>query len=243
LIESELFGHEAGAFPGATRARFGKFENAQGGTVLLDEIGTMPLNVQDKLLRVIEDRVITRLGSNDPKPLDVRFIATSKADLESEVAMGRLRPDLMYKLNVVTITVPPLRARRADIPALFLQLVHEAAVRYRRAGLPVPPAVLTQVAERDWPGNVRELRNAADRFVLGLGVDFPDTPHVNRTANRPLAERVAEFEKGVIAAALQAHGGRLRPVYESLGLSRKTLYEKMQKYDLRRTVDEPQDQP
>ena len=170
LIESELFGHEAGAFPGAMRARYGKFEHARGGTVLLDEIGSMPLDLQARLLRVIQERVITRLGSNEAVPLDVRFIATSKADLEAEVAAGRFRADLLYRLNVVTLWLPALSARREDVPLLFLQLVNEAAARYRRDDVEVPPQIVADIAHRDWPGNVRELRNAADRFVLGLGL-------------------------------------------------------------------------
>jgi two-component system C4-dicarboxylate transport response regulator DctD len=233
LIESELFGHEAGAFPGAMRARFGKFELAQGGTILLDEIGAMPLDVQAKLLRVIQERTITRLGSNEAYPLDVRFMATSKVNLEDEVAAGRFRADLLYRLNVVTLNVLPLSARREDIPLLFLKLVNEAAVRHRREPVPVPPQVISAIAERDWPGNVRELRNAADRFGLGLGLQFDDA---RATAPQPtrLAERVAEFEKRVIVNELAAQRGSLKPVYESLGLSRKSLYEKMQKYGLDR---------
>ncbi|TKT76297.1 sigma-54 dependent transcriptional regulator [Aquamicrobium sp. LC103] len=233
LIESELFGHEAGAFLGAMRARFGKFELAQGGTILLDEIGAMPLDVQAKLLRVIQERTITRLGSNEVYPLDVRFMATSKVNLEDEVAAGRFRADLLYRLNVVTLNIPPLSARREDIPLLFLKLVNEAAVRHRRDPVPVPPQIISAIAERDWPGNVRELRNAADRFGLGLGLQFDDA---RATATQPtrLAERVAEFEKTVIINALAAQRGSLKPVYESLGLSRKSLYEKMQKYGLDR---------
>ena len=164
LIESELFGHEAGAFPGAMRARYGKFEHARGGTVLLDEIGSMPQDLQAKLLRVFQERVITRLGSNEPVPLDVRFIATSKVDLEQEVATETFRAELLYRLNVVTLRMPPLAQRREDIPLLFLQLVREAAARYRRDDPQVPPQMLTDLSGRDWPGNVRELRNAADRL-------------------------------------------------------------------------------
>jgi two-component system C4-dicarboxylate transport response regulator DctD len=230
LIESELFGHEAGAFPGAMRARFGKFEHARGGTVLLDEIGSMPVDLQAKLLRVIQERVITRLGSNEALPLDVRFVATSKADLEAEVAAGRFRADLLYRLNVVTLRLPSLSARREDVPLLFLQLVSEAAARYRRDDIEVPQRVIAEIERRDWPGNVRELRNAADRYVLGLGLQLADD--AGDAAASRLAERVADFEKGVIAGALSAHGGSLKPVYETLGISRKTLYEKMQKYGL-----------
>ena len=232
LIESELFGHEAGAFPGAMRARYGKFEHARGGTVLLDEIGSMPLDLQARLLRVIQERTITRLGSNEAVPLDVRFVAASKADLEAEVAAGRFRADLLYRLNVVTLRLPPLAARRADVPLLFLQLLREAAARYRRDDVELSPEVAAQIARRDWPGNVRELRNAADRYVLGLGLDGSDGPDGGDTASGRLADRVAAFERSVIAGALTAHGGSLKPVYETLGISRKTLYEKMQRHGL-----------
>ncbi|MCA0274677.1 MAG: sigma-54 dependent transcriptional regulator [Proteobacteria bacterium] len=230
LIESELFGHEAGAFPGALRPRYGKFEHARSGTVLLDEISSMPADLQAKLLRVIQDRVIYRLGSNEPIPLDVRFIATSKVDLDAEVAAGRFRADLLYRLNVVTLRMPALAARREDVPLLFLQLVREAAGRYRRDDAEVPPRVVADIIRLDWPGNVRELRNAADRFILGLGLQSADDNLAE--GDEKLAERVAGFEKNIISAALVAHGGSLKPVYEQLGISRKTLYEKMQRYGL-----------
>ncbi|MBW8318384.1 MAG: sigma-54 dependent transcriptional regulator, partial [Rhizobium sp.] len=232
LIESELFGHEAGAFPGALRPRYGKFEHARGGTILLDEIGSMPFDLQAKFLRVLQERVITRLGSNELVPLDVRFIATSKADLEAEVAAGRFRADLFYRLNVATIHVPALADRLADIPILFLQLVREAAARYMRDDIEVTPDLLADIAARSWPGNVRELRNAADRLVLGLD-PVPDENQPIVTRQR-LSDRVGAYERGLIASAISAHGGNLRRVYEQLGISRKTLYEKMQKYGLER---------
>jgi two-component system C4-dicarboxylate transport response regulator DctD len=229
-IESELFGHEAGAFAGAMRARFGRFEHARGGTVLLDEVGQMPLDAQAKLLRVLQDRTITRLGSNEVIALDVRFIATSTSDLAREVAMGRFREDLYWRLNVVSLNIPPLSARREDIPLLFLQLAREAGARHSVQGRAPSPEFLAELAARDWPGNVRQLRNAADRFVLGLDwlspIQGAEGPH--------LAQRVASFERSVIAGAIAAHGGHLRRVYESLGISRKTLYEKMQKHGLAR---------
>ncbi|MGW9229606.1 sigma-54-dependent transcriptional regulator [Pseudorhizobium sp. NPDC055634] len=231
LIESELFGHEAGAFPGAIRARYGKFEHGRGGTILLDEIGSLPFDLQAKFLRVLQERVITRLGSNEVVPLDVRFIATSKVDLEAEVAAGRFRADLFYRLNVATIHVPSLEQRRADIPLLFLQLVREASARYGREDVEVPPDVISAIAQREWPGNVRELRNAADRFVLGLDAGPGDASALREDSER-LADKVAAFERSIIAGAIAAHGGALRPVYEMLGISRKTLYEKMQKYGL-----------
>ncbi|MGE6782718.1 sigma-54-dependent transcriptional regulator [Ensifer adhaerens] len=230
LIESELFGHEPGAFPGAIRPRYGKFEHGRGGTILLDEIGSMPFDLQAKFLRVLQERVITRLGSNEQVPLDVRFIATSKVDLEKEVAAGRFRADLLYRLNVATLRVPSLAQRRPDIPLLFLQLIRESAARYGRDEVEVSQSMLADIAERDWPGNVRELRNAAERLVLGLDAAPDDTTRLEN-GNR-LADRVAAYEKGLIASAIAAHGGALKPVYESLGISRKTLYEKMQKFGL-----------
>lgn len=233
LIESELFGHEAGAFPGATRARYGKFEHARGGTVFLDEIDSMSQEVQAKLLHAIQNRTVNRLGSNEPVELDVRFIAASKKELEQEAAAGRFRSDLLYRLNVVTLRVPQLSERREDVPLLFAQLVHEAAARYKRPAPDIPPAVLDRVSASDWPGNVRELRNAADRFALGLDLALgPVEPHKAGTA--ALAERIAEHEKALIAASLTAHGGSLKATYEALGLSRKALYEKMQKHGLSR---------
>jgi two-component system C4-dicarboxylate transport response regulator DctD len=190
----------------------------------------MPFDLQAKFLRVLQERVITRLGSNEPVPLDVRFIATSKVNLEAEVAVGRFRADLLYRLNVATLHVPSLAQRKADIPLLFLQLVREAAARYMRNDIDVPPELVTEIAERTWPGNVRELRNAADRLVLGLDPKPEETPAP--AERQRLADKVAAYERGIIASALAAHGGSLRPVYEQLGISRKTLYEKMQRYGL-----------
>lgn len=232
MIESELFGHEAGAFPGATRARYGKLEHGQGGTVFFDEIESMPAELQVKLLRVIQERSITRLGSNEPIDLDVRFIAASKADLETEAKQGRFRSDLLYRLNVITLRMPALEQRKEDIPRLFIHLLNEACARYRRDMPDVPSAVLAAVANRDWPGNVRELRNAADRFALGLGLN--DGAVSVEEQDEPLAQRVSEFERSIIAAELTANSGRLKDTYDALGLSRKSLYEKMQKYGLNR---------
>lgn len=246
LIESELFGHEAGAFPGATRSRYGKFEHARGGTVFLDEINTLSQPLQAKLLHAIQNRSITRLGSNDTIELDVRFIAASKKDLEAEAASGEFRSDLLYRLNVVTIRMPTLSARPEDIPRLFIQLVHEASARYKRPAPQVPGAVLGSLAGRQWPGNVRELRNVADRFALDLDLgldpasstgtdeDSSGSSGAGKVAAHTLAEQVAAHEKGLIAAAITANSGNLKTTYEALGVSRKALYEKMKKYDLAR---------
>jgi two-component system C4-dicarboxylate transport response regulator DctD len=234
LIESELFGHEQGAFAGAMRARTGKFEHASGGTVLLDDIAALPPPLQGKLLRVVEDRAVTRLGSNEVYTLDIRIIATARVPLIGEVEAGRFRADLLYRLNVVTLDVPPLAQRREDIALLFLRLLAEAAARHRVDAIPaVPPALLANLAARDWPGNVRELRNAADRFALGLGLE---TAQDKAPAPQRLADRVAAFERREIEAVLAAHGGTLKPVYEALGLSRKSLYEKIQKLGIDKTA-------
>jgi two-component system C4-dicarboxylate transport response regulator DctD len=232
LIESELFGHEAGAFPGATRARYGRFEHARGGTLFLDEIDSLPMALQGKLLHVVEQRSVTRLGSNDPVDLDLRIVAASKRDLAEAAQNGTFRPDLLYRLNVVTLRLPPLSDRREDIPDLFLSLLHAAALRAGRPSPEVPGAVLSALAARDWPGNVRELRNAAERLALGLESDPRDDPAPPPKTG--LADQMAAHEKALIAASLAAHGGSLKATYAALGLSRKALYEKMQKHGLSR---------
>ncbi len=229
MLESELFGHEQGV-GGNLRARVGKFEHARGGTLFLDEICSLGLPLQAKLLRVIQERVIERLGSNEAVPLDVRFLASTKEDLQHEVTAGRFRDDLYYRLNVVSLTLPPLRDRMSDAPLLFQHLVNEGAHRYRREAPAVSAKDLAAVAARAWPGNVRELRNAADRFVLGLPIDETAAEAGPET----LAEQVEAFEKHAIAAALALNGGNLKATYEGLGLSRKTLYEKMVRHGLRR---------
>jgi two-component system C4-dicarboxylate transport response regulator DctD len=230
LIESELFGHDAGAFPGATRTRYGKFEHARGGTAFLDEIDSLPLPLQAKLLRVIEERTVTRLGSNEAVALDTRFIAASKRDLEAATVEKQFRPDLLYRLNVVTLRLPELSERRQDIPSLFLALLGQVADRTGRPVPDVPDALLRHLTGRNWPGNIRELRNAAERFVLGLDAGLT----LRQDTSGTLAEQMAAHEKALISASLETCGGALKDTYESLGLSRKALYEKMQKHGLNR---------
>jgi two-component system C4-dicarboxylate transport response regulator DctD len=162
----------------------------------------------------------------------VRFIATSKADLAQEALAGRFRQDLLYRLNVATVHVPSLAQRRSDIPLLFLQLVREAAARYGRDDLDVPSDIVSTLAMQEWPGNVRELRNAADRLVLGLDGSAADGAQTASESAASLSDKVAEFEKSVLAQAIALHKGNLKAVYETLGISRKTLYEKMQKHAL-----------
>ena len=232
LVESELFGHEAGAFAGAHRARFGRFEHARGGSIFLDEIDSLEMPIQAKLLHAVQNREISRLGSNEIIPLDVRFIAASKSNLEETAAEGNFRSDLLYRLNVVTLRMPELSERREDSPKLFLQLVDEASARYKRATPDVPGAILAMVSARAWPGNVRELRNAAERFALGLDLDLRDGRVTEEASS--LAELMADYEKSLIAAAIASEKGRLKGVYERFGMSRKALYEKMQKHGLAR---------
>lgn len=235
IIESELFGHEAGAFTGAGRQRIGKLEHANGGTVFLDEIESMPLDLQVKLLRVIEARTIERLGSNTPVPLDVRFVAATKVDLEAASEAGRFRQDLYYRLNVVSVTVPPLRDRKDDLPVLFHHLAREARARFRREIPDLTPHLVSRLMTHDWPGNVRELRNVADRFVLGMSLGFGDGEEVSAEApagDGTLTERLASYEKALLAAELKRQDGSLKATYEALGLSRKALYEKMKRHGL-----------
>ncbi|WP_159651662.1 sigma-54-dependent transcriptional regulator [Vibrio atypicus] len=231
LIESELYGHEKGAFTGADVKRIGKFEHAQSGTLFLDEIESMPMQAQIRLLRVLQERVIERVGSNELIPVDIRVIAATKVDLKKAAAEGTFREDLYYRLNVVTLDLPPLRQRKEDIPALFHHFLLVAASRYGKAANALPDADLQTLMSHDWPGNVRELRNSAERFVLlgNLGHLNPSQP-ISDAA--PLALQVAEFEKAIIEQALANHSGKINETLESLQIARKTLYDKMQKYGL-----------
>lgn len=244
LIESELFGHEAGAFPGAIRARMGKFDHARGGTILLDDVGAMPFDVQGKLLRVIEERVIQPLGSNVQHNLDVRFIATTRTPLALAVTEGRFRADLFYRLNVVSLTVPSLAERVEDIPALFTRLLHDACLRNRLAVRQASPDALAELARHDWPGNVRELRNAAERFALGLQAAQGESGAL--APARKLADLMAAHERKLLVDALIRHRGALKPIYESFGLSRKALYDKLVKHGIDKahfhTESEPEEE-
>ncbi len=228
IFESELFGHEAGAFTGAAGRRIGKFEHAQGGTVFLDEIESMPLGLQVKVLRVLQERAVERLGSNKAIPLDIRIVAATKVDLRDASRGGKFREDLYYRLNVVKLAIPPLRSRREDIPLLFQHFVLRAAERYRRAPPPVDGATLARLMAHDWPGNVRELANAADRFVLGQLAGEP------AACGASLPEQVAAFERLVIAQELERCGGNVGDAADALGVPRKTLYDKLKKHGLKR---------
>ncbi|WP_417878007.1 sigma-54-dependent transcriptional regulator [Vibrio sp.] len=232
LIESELYGHEKGAFTGAERRRIGKFEFAQGGTLFLDEIESMPIQAQIRLLRVLQERVIERVGSNELLPLDIRVIAATKVDLKRAAEEGTFRQDLYYRLNVVTLDLPPLRLRKEDIPALFHHFLLVAASRYGKSSPSLSSQDLATLMAHDWPGNVRELRNAAERFVLlGKLIQLGDTNPV-QTLTSSLAEQVAEFEKAAIERALLEHNGSIKQTMIQLNVPRKTLYDKMQRYQI-----------
>ena len=238
LLDSELFGHEAGAFTGAKGKRIGKFEHANGGTLFLDEIEGMPLSTQAPLLRVLQERKIERLGSNHLIPLDIRVVAATKVDLKDAAERAEFRKDLYYRLNVVTLEVPPLRARREDIPLLFQHFVLVAAARCETEVPPLNSKALHVLLGHDWPGNIRELRNIAERYVL-LGETFHFDLAVLMNSDEKfdglsLAQQVACFEKTLIEQALNRHKGNTREVMDALDLPRKTLTDKMKKYGLER---------
>jgi len=234
IFESELFGHEAGAFTGAAKRRVGRIEHASGGTLFLDEIESMPLSLQVKLLRVIQERMVEPLGSNELIPVDLRVVAATKVDLKQAAAAGKFREDLYYRLNVVVVTIPPLRERRDDVPLLFQHFIVQAAARYNREPRAPSQPQMQRLAGQDWPGNVRELRNAADRFVLGLeeAVAPPDGPAAASTLS--LAEQVDLFEKGLIQSELARHRGSVKAAVEALNIPRKTFYDKLKRYGLSR---------
>jgi len=231
LLDSELFGHEAGAFTGAQKRRIGKIEYAGKGSFFLDEVESMPMLMQIKLLRVLQERELERLGSNQMIPVACRVIAASKDDLAQLAQRGTFRADLYYRLNVATIDLPPLRERREDIPMLFEHFVLLAAKRHERPVPLIPPEVLRDLMAQPWPDNVRELRNAADCFVLGLN-KMADVPAV-AAGGVPLAEAVDSFERALIAAELQRHDGSLARTSEALKIAKTTLHDKIRKHGLK----------
>jgi two-component system C4-dicarboxylate transport response regulator DctD len=240
VFESEIFGHEPGAFTGAQKRRIGKLEFANGGTVFLDEIESMPMSLQVKLLRVLQERRLERLGGNEAVSLDVRVVAASKADLLALSAQGQFREDLYYRIGVVTIDLPRLRDRREDIPLLLAHFAREAAQRYQR---PLPAWTPEQMASwqaADWPGNVRELRNFAERLTLGLvSASTPSaTPVIapgsdaGAPANGALPQLVDAFERDLILRALSAADNNVSLAADHLLVPRKTLYDKLKKYQI-----------
>lgn len=240
LFESELFGHEAGAFTSARDKRIGKFEFANGGTLLLDEIESMPLLAQAKVLRVLQERIVERIGSNRQIPLDIRIVAASKVDLGAESQAGRFRADLFYRLNMATIHLAPLRERGDDALLLFQYFLEQASQRLSKPVPPLHPRDIDTLLVHPWPGNVRELKAAADRFALGLDVTGRSLEAIvgsHRTSFTPpatsLADRLAAYERHVIESELQLHNGSIAAVLEALQLPRRTLNEKMARLGVR----------
>ncbi|MDC3737768.1 sigma-54-dependent Fis family transcriptional regulator [Pseudomonas syringae pv. syringae] len=230
LFEAELFGHESGAFTGAQGKRIGRLEYADGGTVFLDEIESMPMAQQVKLLRVLQDKRLERLGSNQSIDVDLRIIAATKPDLLEEARAGRFREDLAYRLNVAELRLPPLRERLEDIAQLFSHFARAAAERVGREPPALDAAHLSRLLCHDWPGNVRELANAAERQALGLEHALPQSD--TQSAGHSLAARQEAFEAQCLRASLARHKGDIKAVLNELQLPRRTLNEKMQRHAL-----------
>jgi two-component system response regulator HydG len=252
ILESELFGHEKGSFTGAERRRIGQFEYANGGTLFLDEVGEMPMNTQIKLLRVLEDGQLTRVGANEPIKVNVRMVAATNADLKEMVAKGSFRKDLFYRLNVVSIVLPPLRERKIDIPLLMEHFLKEMMARHGKQVSGFSKAAQGALIAYDWPGNIRQLRNTVERMVvvdLDGQLDVDDLPddipplHPDRAeAGRAPLDAVGpdglvgrpleEVEKYYIRKALEMTGGKREEAAAMLGIGERTLYRKIKEWGL-----------
>jgi two-component system response regulator HydG len=253
ILESELFGHEAGAFTGAIGRRIGKFEHANGGTLFLDEVGEMPMDTQVKLLRVLEDRKITRLGANDEMPINVRLVAATNADLQKNVADGKFREDLYYRLNVVSIYLPPLRERQGDIPLLMEHFLREISRRMGREVQGFSRSARKALLAYHWPGNIRQLRNVIERMLVldsdgvldvdglppEIAVLVRDQPaesavEVPAGADGLVGKPIADVERHYIYRALELTNGNREEAATMLGIGERTLYRKIKEYELKR---------
>ena len=246
LLESELFGHERGAFTGATQKRIGYFEQADRGTLLLDEISEIPPTLQAKLLRVIEEQEIRPVGSEQTRRLDVRIVATSNRDLTTEVAASRFRGDLFHRLNVLEIRIPPLRDRVADIPTLVVHFVE----RFRNesdSGLKrITKEAMKRLVEYRWPGNVRELRNVIQRACIVTDdheitaeslPDWTPPPTDNHSLDDLLGMKLADVERRLILASLEKFSGNKRAAAAELGVTARTLSNKLKQYQEEQDID------
>ncbi len=241
LIESELFGHVAGAFTGAQKSQPGKFEFANKGTLFLDEIESMPLHFQVKVLRVLQEREVIRLGSHQSIPLNVRVISATKEDLQQASQEGRFRSDLYYRLMVAEIRIPSLRERKEDVPLLFAHFLRQAASKHNKTTPELSSEEWVVLETHDWPGNVRELKNLAERYLLGR--EFQEIPLQEMLTGKnslpidsssSLHQRMAEYEKAILKAELLRCKGNIFQVMDILDLPRRTLNQKMQRYGLKR---------
>ena len=249
LIESELFGHELGAFTGATKKRIGKFEYADNGTLFLDEIESMPAHLQIKILRALQERVIERLGGNRQISVNLRVVAASKVDLRTE---EHFRQDLYYRLNVSFLHLPPLRDRQEDIPLLFEHYARQAVEQHSRELRRITEQDVATMQQYQWPGNVRELKNAAVRYALDGSLSLADTlfpksslqglePLINDSLS--LAAQMANYEREIICQTLKKFNGNIKSVLDQLDLPRRTLNQKMVKYDINRQEFTLDDKP
>jgi DNA-binding NtrC family response regulator len=246
LVESTLFGHEKGAFTGADQVRIGCCEAADGGSLFLDEIGEMDLNVQAKLLRFLQEREIQRVGSSRVRSVDVRIVAATNRDLRDQVGRGLFREDLYYRLQVVPVEVPPLRARRDDIPLLASRFLERAAVRHGKDVAGFTPDALAVLTRHDWPGNIRQLENLVERLVIlcrGREIDLDDLPPEIRdlkVLDSPLmpggsdleVHLIEEVEKQAILGAIRKTLGNVRNAAKLLGLGQATVYRKIKRYGI-----------
>ena len=245
LLESELFGHEKGAFTGADRRKEGRFVQADGGSLFLDEVGEMPVPMQVKLLRVLQERELTRVGGETVIPVDVRLIVATNQDLAQMVADGSFREDLFYRLNVVELKTPPLRLRRDDIPLLAAHFLSQFAEKNRKAVNRFTPRAMDLLIRHAWPGNVRELMNTIERAVVlarsdcldevdfaGLGADRTGGGHGPPAGSTPVDIPLETIEKEAIANTLASAGGNKSEAARRLGITRKTLREKVKKYNI-----------
>ncbi|MCE5270154.1 sigma-54 dependent transcriptional regulator, partial [bacterium] len=240
LFESELFGHEKGAFTDARQARAGRFEIASGGTLFLDEIGNLPLTLQSKLLTVLERRTVTRLGSNQPLPVDVRLICATNQDIHAQVARGQFRQDLLYRVNTVEIHLPPLRERTGDLPLLLEHFLGLYCRKYHKSAKRLAPATLEKLKRYAWPGNVRELRHAVERAVILSEESLlpPESFTCAGQESRDSAGLVFEdynmdrVERLVIRKAIEKHSGNISKAARELGYTRSALYRRLEKYGL-----------
>ena len=245
LLESELFGHERGSFTGADSARVGAFEEASGGTVFLDEIGEIPISLQSKLLSVLENREVRRLGSNQQIPVNVRVIAATNRDLRAEVNAGRFREDLYYRLAVVTIKVPPLRQRLEDLPILVETLLSRMGTPDERIASIATPDFMGSLRGAAWPGNLRELRNYLEQYLVFEDIlpssliaataqsDAPFSVDVSLPLSEARQQAMAEFERRYLTELLQAHSGKVSQAAAQAGVDRTYLYRLLRRHKLR----------
>jgi len=241
LLESELFGHEKGAFTGADKRRIGKFEFASGGTIFLDEIGELPNSVQVKLLRVIEEKKITRIGSNEELPVDIRLICATNRDIEKEVEKGNFREDLYYRLNVIRIQVPPLRKRKEDIPLLVSHFIKNQAKKEKKDVKGITDGALKKLLRYDFPGNVRELENIIKRAIVFARSDYLAEEDISVPVDKKLKitgnlnDEVENLERGMITEALKKHDWNQSKAAGELGISERTIRYKIKKYNINKS--------